>query len=145
MTTTTTTRPEICEGVRFLDTEYPQWFNEIDPANLDLESGMDCVLGQLNEANLIGQRVGPGYSYGYGQAINAIFPDDSTDDEMGWNDDDRSHNRWAENRGFFVLDADRFGYQYDEEAYEALTAEWVEVIEAKQAGTDDGCEEEPTL
>lgn len=153
MTTTTTTRPEICEGVRFLDTEYPEWLEAIDLDQLDLESNADCVLGQLAET-ITGEEVG--VYVGYVDALRAMFPSIEQSERR---------SAWAEEHGFVVLSPTRY-VDVDEEgdpmepvypddndghpledypldageiAYQLLTAEWRQVIEAKRAGEDDGC------
>ena len=132
MTTTTTTRPEICEGVGFLDAEYPQWFDAINIADLDLESSSCCVLGQLAQ-DMIGATVD--YSWGAYEAALDVILDDSNDVEI------ETRGAWAEDHAFVVVDSERFGTHYDEEAYETLTKEWVTVIEAKRSGAEDGCDE----
>jgi len=128
---TTTTRPEICEGVCYLDTEYPGWQDEIDLGVLDLSSTPRCILGQLNEKEVIGK---PEYVEGsFDVALDAMFPDEHSVDAIDW----------SVTAGFYLTDIDDYFVHTQAEAYKILTAEWREVIEAKRAGTDDGCDEVP--
>lgn len=39
------------KGAAFLDEERPGWANEINPAEMDLENGNTCILGQLYGGN----------------------------------------------------------------------------------------------
>lgn len=37
----------VSEGITWLDANYPEWFNRIDLKNLNLDSWINCILGQL--------------------------------------------------------------------------------------------------
>ena len=130
--TTKTTRSEICEGVRYLDTEYPEWLEAINLDELDLSMSSDCILGQLNHEAVIGE-VNPASYDGkgsFGEALAVMFPDENPLDR----------DLWAESYGFFVYDPSRFDdCQSTSAAYSLLNEEWRVVIKAKRAGESDGC------
>ncbi len=51
---------EVCEGVAFLNREYPEWLGAIDLDGLDLDDAVSCVAGQVAGEYLVASVGGPG-------------------------------------------------------------------------------------
>lgn len=78
---------EIDRGVRLLDRRRPAWLKRINLKTLDMESGTDCILGQIwghfaraiYRFGWIGYRfgwIGSGRKYGFLSALPGSFEDD---------------------------------------------------------------------
>lgn len=98
----------VANGVAWLDTAYPTWVYGVSIQDLDMADECRCVLGQVFEQPREGSLFPDGFSY----VMNYAMPADAEPDV------------WAVSHGF-----DCNGERDD---FEALQAEWTQVIEARR-------------
>ena len=109
---------QIEAGMKFLDQWYkgPSWVLQIDVGDLNLQSGCDCVLGQLNGdfdtmCDLMGISSGGAQELGFYLDTYRLFSDPespfyiSHEDEGDWDedDDDEAPDPWDVLTGEWVV------------------------------------------
>lgn len=99
----------VAAGAAYLDAHperYPNWRDRVDPATLDINSCLRCVLGQLAED--------------YSDGMDEIQEGGDAFPVVGdWNIDYEARCNWSTEHGFC-------GYNYRDEAL--LTAAWKQLL-----------------
>lgn len=103
-TATLTVEERVANGVRWLDENAPEWRSKVDPAQLDMISSCQCVLGQVYEA----VAEAAGRSYGYWYVLDEIVQPPDGD----------SANAWARVHGFTA------GFLAGDDEWRALESAW---------------------
>jgi hypothetical protein len=112
-----TIRRAASRGAAWLDMNVPGWSRKIKRRQLQMENGTYCILGQIDEANILGYDNDPDNGRGYEHALR----------QLGITEDAK-----AERLGFILpVTAEGVnGAQYDE-AYEFLTEAWRDELKAR--------------
>lgn len=106
-------RERIQRGAELLDDHYTRWEDAIDTSILELADVLKCVLGQIGgDPEFHGQR-------DYDAMLPIVFPETETHDER---------REISASHGFDVT-TDAWDA---EQEYEALTHEWVRLIEERK-------------